>query len=145
MWRNGWINMEMGLPGDVSDQSFIDTRVHGSESQVSELQDYLARNAAELRGRKVMLKKFQMPGRNGHFAYAIHLQEGSQPVEMLGLTSERLTFDLLHRLGKNYYLPSTIFNLRITDVVTMGLHGDDTAGLAPEWTRSGLLRSEVNG
>ncbi|KAB2310670.1 AAA family ATPase [Betaproteobacteria bacterium SCN2] len=138
MWRNGWINMEMGIPGDVSDTSFVDTRLHNSESEVNQLQEFLALNAPELRGRKVMLRKIQVPGKEGHFVYAIHLQEGTQPERLLGHTSERLTFDLLHRLGKNYYLPSSIFNLRITDVVTMGLHGDDVTGLATGWTTSGL-------
>jgi len=138
-WRNGWINMEMGIAGDVSATGFVDLRIHESKEKVAELQEFLALNVAGLRGRKIVLCKMHLPDSDNKFVYGIHLQEYSKSARLLGITSEQLTYDLLSRVWDHgYALPSKIMNLRIMDVVTMGLDGAANEGVAPQWASSGL-------
>lgn len=138
-WWNGWMNLEIGLQGDVAPGSFIDSRVHASEDAVAQLQDMLAREAGNLRGRKVMLCKRQLAG-SEKYVYGIHLQtEADGAGQLLGTTSQQLTMDIVHRVwGLGYALPQKIFNLRVADVVTMGLRGDDVTGLVKPWAKSGI-------
>lgn len=138
-WWNGWMNLETGLPGDVAPASFIDTRIHGSEEVVSKLQDRLAKEARLLHGRKVVLCKRPLPD-SEHFVYGIHLQNDDDSVgNLLGTTAPQLTTDIVSRVwGLGYGLPARIYNLRVTDVVTMSLRGDDVTGLANPWAKSGI-------
>lgn len=117
-WQNGWMNMEMGLRGDIDPFGFVDPDLHGGTDAVTELQDFLLHNAHSLQGHKVMLCKRASDGKaNWH----IHLQEGNRPARLIGRTTSQLTYDLLHILhGKGYALPSRIFNLRIAAVGTVG-------------------------
>jgi len=139
-WWNGLMNLEMGLQGDVSATSFIDSRVHCSQDAVKDLQDMLAREGASLRGRKVMLCKRLAPESDKKYVYGIHLQTNDdKPGLLLGLTSQQLTIDIVHRIwGLGYALPQKIYNLRVTDVVTMALRGDDVTGLVEPWAKSGI-------
>lgn len=115
-WRHGWVNLEMGLRGDVDPFSFIDPALHGGPEEVDAVQAFLLQEADALTGRKVMLCKTQ--GQQAFFD--IHLQDGSQPGRKLGRTTTQLTRDLLHLLwSKGYSLPSRIMNLRISDVGTL--------------------------
>lgn len=135
---SGLIHLEMGLQGDVSATSFVDTRVHGSEQRVVDVQQFLAWNASALLGRKVMLCRTAEPGYDsGHIVYAIHLQEGTGTGRLLGVTARSLTFDLLGQLN-GLRLPEKIYNLRIVDVVTFSRQGDETGGLALPWNESGF-------
>lgn len=136
-WRGDRINLEIGIAGDVSSTSFVDLRVHDSEEAVAELQDFLAKNRPNLRGRKVVLSKMLLPGSDRKFIYGIYLQENDAAGRLLGLTTEDFTLDLLDRYWSKYHsLPSNIWNLRIMDVVTMTLRGDDVTGLAEKYGRS---------
>lgn len=113
LWRYGWLNLEMGLRGDIDPFSFIDPALHESADGVDALQAFLLEQAAALTGRKVMLCKTQ----GEHVVYDIHLQEGSAPGRRLGRTTPQLTRDLLHLLwSKGHHLPSRIMNLRISEV-----------------------------
>lgn len=115
-WRNRWVNLEMGLRGDIDPFSFIDPGLHASPDAVDALQAFLLEQAAALSGRKVMLCKT----RGQQVFYDIHLQEGSLPGRLLGRTSAQLTHDLLHLVwSKGLGLPSRIMNLRIADVSTL--------------------------
>lgn len=138
-WWNGWMNMEMGLQGDLAPSSFIDSRVHGSTEAVEQLQDTLVREGKSLHGRKVMLCKRQVPD-SDKYVYGIHLQTDDDKAGLLlGTTSQQLTLDLVHRVWDlGYGLPQKIFNLRVTDVVTMSLRGDDVTGLVNPWAKSGI-------
>lgn len=138
--NNTWFNLEMGLAGDLSPTSFIDVRLHQSDQAVKATQTLLAEQAATLVGRKVMLCKVAEPGQGpNRFVYAVHLQEGNAPDHLLGATSRALTFDLLSLLNKQFRLPDKIYNLRITNVVTLGHSGDgDREGLAAPWSASGF-------
>lgn len=138
-WRNGWMNMEMGLQGDIATTSFVDRRVHGSTEAVEQLQRILAQDANSLHGRKVMLCKRKLPDTD-RYVYGIHLQtDDDQPGLLLGTTSQQLTIDILGRIhGLGYKLPWKIFNLRVTDVVTMALRGDGAASLVEPWSKSGI-------
>lgn len=133
------MNMEMGLQGDLTTTSFIDSRVHGSTEGVEQLQDMFAREGRSLHGRKVMLCKRQLPD-SDKYVFGIHLQTDDDKAGLLlGTTSQQLTLDIVHRVwGLGYGLPQKIFNLRVTDVVTMSLRGDDVTGLVSPWAKSGI-------
>lgn len=116
-WRNGWMNLEMGLRGDVDPFGFVDSGLHGGTDAVAELQDFLLQNACSLQGHKVMLCK---RANNGKAVWHIHLQEADRPALLIGRTGSQLTFDLLDMLySKGFTLPSRIFNLRIAGVGTV--------------------------
>lgn len=121
-WRNGWINMEMGLRGDLDPFGFADPALHGGKDGVEELQEFLLRNARRLQGHKVMLCKHVEFGKA---IWHVHLQNGSAPDRLIGRTAPQLTFDLLHVLhGKHYGLPGRIMNLRIAGVGTVTADGE---------------------
>lgn len=131
--------IEIGICGDVAETSFIDTRIHESESAVADVQTLLSQNPAALIGRKVILCRISAPwvGKN-RFIYAIHLDESGKPGQRLGAMSPKLIFALLEKLKRQFSLPLNIRHLRITDVVTFGSQGDDTTGLAAPWSISGF-------
>jgi hypothetical protein len=144
-WHHEWVNIEAGIPGDVNSAGFIDRRVFGDDGEpapekaVAECQDYLATHAASLRGRKVMLCRWPMPGARDKFVYRIHLQEDDEAGKVLGVTTDHLTLDLLHLIWKKGYgLPGKIFNLRISDVVTVGQQQELPESAAQPWASSGL-------
>lgn len=116
-WKMGWINLEMGLRGDIDPLGFVDPGLHGGNDAVKECQDFLLRNAFSLQGHKVMLRKFSS---NGKALWHIHLQETDGPTRLIGRTAPQLTHDLLDMLyNKGFKLPNTILNLRIADVGTI--------------------------
>jgi DNA helicase-2/ATP-dependent DNA helicase PcrA len=139
-WKNGWVNMEMGIPGDLSPVSFVDLDLHGSVGAVEALQDRLAKEGASLVGRKVVLCKHEYPSGSGHFRYKVHVQRDKVPDFLLGLTENQVTFDLLNLLhGKHRYpLPSRIFNLRIAGITTLTAPGEIPASVLQTWAKSGL-------
>jgi len=115
-WR-GWLNLEVGQPGDVGPASFADPALHGGKAGVEDLQVFLLRNARTLEGHKVMLCKQSEGGKS---CWNIHLQDGDGPGRLLGRTAPQLTYDLLSILhDRGFALPSRIFNLRISSVGTM--------------------------
>jgi superfamily I DNA/RNA helicase len=136
-WNNGWVNMEAGIAGDVSAESFASVNLHGSDAAVDELQTLLATQASSLVGRKVMLCK-RAGQNNRHQVYGIHLQEGDQPGLLLGSTTSQVTEDLLKLLwDRGYALPQKMFNLRIVNVVSLGMI-EPPPGIAPRHATSGL-------
>ena len=144
-WRNGWVNIETGIPGDVDAAGFIDRRVFGEEeglapdSVVGDNQDYLAANGNSLRGRRVVLCKWPIPGEKAKYVYRIHLEESGEAGRVLGVTTQNLTYDILELIwSKGYSLPSKIFDLRISDVVTIGLQQELPASSSQPWANSGL-------
>jgi DNA helicase-2/ATP-dependent DNA helicase PcrA len=140
-WKRGWVNMEMGLPGDLSPVSFVDSELHGSPKAVAQVQERLAKESASLIGRKVVLCKHETPVGSNHFLYKVHLQKDKEADLLLGMTEPQLTFDLLKRLhGPNYKysLPKRIFNLRIAGISTVTAPGEIPATVAPTWAKSGL-------
>lgn len=140
-WRRGWLNMEMGLRGDIDPIGFADPQLLGGAEGVEELQAYLLAEAGHLEGRQVMLCKEITDGRA---IWLIRLQEGSGPGRIIGRTSQQLTFDLLKVLhSRGYSLPRTILNLRISSVGTITAEGatrlaepERTSGL---WLGVGLF------
>lgn len=145
LWRNGWINVEAGCPGDVVPLSFVDRRTFGTEGalamsqEVVESQEFLAQHADQLVGRKVVLCRWKVPDADKRFVYRIHLQESDVPGRALGLMSEAFTRDLLSKLyPKGKKLPKNIYNLRITDVVTLGSAEELPDSIASPFNESGL-------
>jgi DNA helicase-2/ATP-dependent DNA helicase PcrA len=119
-WRAGWVNMEMGLAGDIDALGFVDEGVLGSAEEVAGVQQQLMSQATGLGGHKVMLCKTRMSEDSPKAVYDIYLQEGNVPGCRLGRMSQQLTLDLLDVLHrKGYSLPSKIMNLRISSVVTL--------------------------
>ena len=116
-WRGKWINMEMGLGGDLDPFGFVDCALHGGTSGTRDLQEYLLRNAGSLEGHKVMLRKH---AKNGRAVWHVYLQKGTAPDRLIGRTAPQLTYDLLDILhGQGFFLPNTIYNLRIASVGTV--------------------------
>lgn len=140
-WYKGWVNLEIGIDGDISRTSFVDTAVHGSAEAVRTVQETLGRNANLLRGHKVILCKHALPGKTNRFIYRIHVQKGKEPDLLLGTMNVQLTYDLIERLhgnGYKYPLPNRIYNLRIAEVVTMSYESEVEDTIAPPWSSSGL-------
>ena len=116
-WRNKWVNLEMGLKGDIDPFGFVDSSLHGGTDSVASLQNLLMRNASSLLGHKVMLVKQNY---NGKALWHVHLQEDDRPEQLIGRTAPQLTYDLLDILhSRGYMLPKRIFNLRIAAVGTI--------------------------
>jgi superfamily I DNA/RNA helicase len=133
-WKLGWVNMEMGLRGDVDPLGFADPTFLGGARGVEDLQSFLLKEAGRLEGRKVMLCK-QYADRKA--LWHIHIQEGTKPGRLIGRTSNQLSIDLLSVLHeRGYKLPPTILNLRISSVGTITADGAGKLG-DPERT-SGL-------
>lgn len=139
--RKNWINLEMGLAGDVDPTGFADPALLGGVVGVEDLQAFLLSHVGALSGRKVMLCKQYADGKA---EWHIHLQEGSKPGRLIGRTANQLSLDLLsilHKQGNK--LPSTIMNLRISSVGTVTSDGsvrldepERTSGL---WLGVGLF------
>ena len=117
-WRNGWMNVEVGLHGDLDPFGFVDSRLHGGSEAVAEVQAHLLRGARTLRGHKVMLVKHAY-GRKA--LWHVHLQTpDGQAGLLVGRTGGQLSHDLLEMIyGKGFALPSRIYNLRIAAIGTV--------------------------
>lgn len=140
-WHKGWINMEIGIDGDVNPSSFVDAAVHGSSDAVKHVQEFLGGKALLLRGQKVVLCKHAIEGEENRFLYRICLQKGKDPDLLLGTMNAQLVYDLIERLhgkGYRYPLPNRIYNLRISEVVTMSFEGEASNTIAAPWSQSGL-------
>lgn len=147
LWRSGWINLEMGFSGDLDPLWTVDQRLFSENgvlstfTAVEESQKLLARNCADLSGRKIILCRWKLPdgGAEARFRYRIHLQDGTKPGEILGLTGQQLTWDLLRILHeKGYGLPSTIYNLRISEITTMTAKAEMPSSVAKPYSASRL-------
>lgn len=137
-WRNGWVNMEMGIRGDIAPESFADSALHGSEEAVVENYRFLAGSARTLIGHKVMLRKASVPGSDGKRArYEICLQDDRHPGRLLGAMSQSLVYDLLNVLHE-HGLPKTIMNLRISAVVSVPVLSVADSSIAPIFATSGM-------
>jgi superfamily I DNA/RNA helicase len=140
-WHRGWINMEIGIEGDINSTSFVDISVHGSPEAVKSVQEALGKKALLLRGQKVVLCKHAIEGEEKRFIYRLHLQKGKEPDLLLGTMNVQLVYDLIERLhgnGYRYPLPNRIYNLRIAEVVTMSSDGESSNTIATPWSQSGL-------
>jgi DNA helicase-2/ATP-dependent DNA helicase PcrA len=139
-WRNGWVNLEMGLKGDIDPASFADVVLLGGEEAAVDNYRFLAANASVLVGHKVMLRKAAIPGSDGDKKrYEICLQDGRQPGRLLGAMGQNVVWDLLgvlHRHG--YGLPRTIMNLRISRVVSLAAQGGDSQRISRIFASSGM-------
>ena len=116
-WKRGWMNVEIGVRGDIDPFGFVDPDLHGGADGVAELQKWLLLEACALQGHKVMLCKH---ANEGKVVWHIHIQKDKRPDLLIGRTDPQLTRDLLDKLhGRGYALPGTIFNLRIAAVGTV--------------------------
>ena len=115
--RGSWMNLEIGLRGDIDPFGFVDPALHGGPEAVTELQDFLLRSADTLQGHKVMLVKSV---NGGKALWRIHVQESDRPGRLIGRTTQQLSYDLLNVLyNRGFRLPSRIMNLRIAAVGTV--------------------------
>jgi DNA helicase II / ATP-dependent DNA helicase PcrA len=139
-WRNGWVNMEMGIVGDVVPESFADVALHGSEEAVIENYRFLAANSRALMGHKVMLRKVAIPSSEGSKArYEICLQDDRQPGRLLGAMHQNLVYDLLSLLHPHRHpLPRLIMNLRIARVVSLAGRASAIGEVASLFASSGM-------
>ena len=117
-WRNGWMNVEVGLRGDLDPFGFVDPGLHDGSEAVAEVQGRLLRGARSLLGHKVMLVKRAYGPRA---LWHIHLQTPDGKAGLLvGRTAAQLSYDLLEMVyEKGFALPSKIYNLRIAGVGTV--------------------------
>jgi hypothetical protein len=139
-WRNGWVNMVMGISGDVVPESFADVAIHGSDEAVAENYGFLAANSRALTGHKVMLRKTAVPGSEGGKArYEICLQDGRQPGRLLGAMHQNLVYDLLGLLHSHgHSLPKLIMNLRIARVVSLAGRAGAVGEVSSLFASSGM-------
>ncbi|WLI87844.1 UvrD-helicase domain-containing protein [Massilia sp. R2A-15] len=132
----GWINLAVGISGDIDPCSFVDPEVHGTSDDVAETQALLLEQARQLCGHKVMLVKAAID--TNRYVYNIYLQDDSGPGRLLGRTTAQLTYDLLSVLGGKSPLPGKIYNLRIGDIVTV-VGPDETTVAVPAQFRASRL------
>lgn len=138
-WVKKWVNLEIGIPGDIDPAGFVDPVLHGSIEAVRATQEIFASRAHTLRGQKVMLCRRASQEGPGKLVYGIHLQDGNEPGRILGEMTNQITFDLLQVLySKGYVLPQKIFNLRIAEVVTTTVTGASRRKIADDWEQSRL-------
>ena len=139
-FHHGWVNMEMGISGDVIPESFADITLHGSDEAVAENYNFFLANAGVLMGHKVILVKKPVPGSDGRkVRYAICLQEGSQAGRMLGATHQNLVYDLLTLLQPSgSALPQIIMNLRILRLVSLSGRAGGTGEVSSLFNTSGI-------
>lgn len=143
-WWSGWVNVEIGVSGDIEVAGFVDERVLGSSDEIAGVQHLLMTEASSLNGHKVILCKVRESEDSPNAVYDIHLQDGSAPGRKLGRMSQQLTWDLLDLLHKKgYSLPSRIMNLRISSVVTMAGPAEVHPSI-PEPYRSSRLWLGIN-
>ncbi len=118
LWRYGWMNVEVGLRGDLDPFGFVDPGLHGGSETVAEVQGHLLRGARTLLGHKVMLVK-RLYGRKA--CWHVHLQTPDGKAGLLvGRTAAQLSHDLLEMVyEKGFALPRTIYNLRVAGVGTV--------------------------
>lgn len=115
----GMINVQLGLSGDVDPASFVSTQILGSGEAVSEVQALLMKRGKTLCGRKVELRKSNA-AKIVDLRYKIFLLEDDGSESLIGSTTKQFTLDLLDLLSKNNLSPpSKLYNLRISDVVTV--------------------------
>ena len=121
-WRNNWMNVEVGLRGDLDPFGFVDPELHGGIESVSTVQGHLLRGVRTLQGHKVMLLK-RLYDRKA--LWNIHLQTADGPGLLVGRTAHQLTRDLLDMLhSRGFSLPIRIYNLRIANVGTVTSEGE---------------------
>lgn len=147
LWNAPWINLEMGMSGDLDTRWTVDERLFSEEGQVAstttvhDCQKFLAENCSALPGHKIILCKWKVPDGGGKdlYRYRIHLKEGDKPGRVLGLTGQRLTRDLLGILyKKGYQLPKNIYNLRISEITTMTAQEEFPTSIARPFADSKL-------
>ena len=120
-WRNGWMNLEMGLEGDIDPFGFVDPALLGGAEGIGNLQDFLLKRASDLEDHKVILKMKYIDSTE-KVQWHIHLQDESKHGQgrLVGRTSDQLTQDLYSLTKLNgYKFPFTIYNLRIRCVGTV--------------------------
>ncbi|NTY91010.1 UvrD-helicase domain-containing protein [Pseudomonas putida] len=130
------VNMQSGLPGDIDSASFVSVHVLGSEEAATRVQSELQQRGDTLRGRKVELRRTEAE-KLIDARYDIFLLEDDGAPLLIGRTAMQLTADLLKLLWeKKYTLPNRLFNLRISDVVTVTVppHGEES--IAEPWRSS---------
>ncbi len=135
-------NFQLGLSGDIDPQSLVDAEFHGGAGRVTELQQMLAVRAAQLRGHKVILKRLdsdEEESRMRDARWEICLQEGAKAGRRVARTTQQVTDDLLAYLwNEGLWLPNTIFNLRIGEIVTLCARGDTDESVPEPWRSSRL-------
>ena len=132
--------LEIGLGGDVDEESFVDQGFHGAQEKVRDLQRFLADNASHLRGERILLKKRSVKGGNGwRVYYDIHLSSSEDGI-LLGSCTEQLSKDLLclKNPRPELKLPRDIHGLRISQVFTHVSHRSDRSHLTEPFSRSGI-------
>lgn len=130
------VNMQSGLPGDIDPASFVSIDVLGSEDAANRVQTELLQHGTTLRGRKVELRRTEAK-KAIDTRYDIHLLEDDGSSLLIGRTTMQLTSDLLHLLwAKKFTLPSRLFNLRISDVVTITVPPRGEESIPEPWRSS---------
>ena len=116
-WRNRWMNVELGLRGDLDPFGFVDAKLHGGPKAVEEVQSHLLRGVRTLLGHKVMLVKRAYDGKA---FWHVHLQTPGGAGLLIGRTGPQVARDLLDLLwDRGFSLPPTIWNLRIAAIGTI--------------------------
>lgn len=123
-WWNGWMNLAMGLEGDIDPFGFVDPDLLGGAEGVEDLQDFFLRKASNLESHKVILK-MNFDENTEKVRWHIHLQDGNKPGRLVGRTADQLSRDIFMSTKKQgYKFPYYIYNLRIGGVGTVTSNAD---------------------
>ena len=133
-------HLEVGIKGDIDENSFANTVLLGGDSSVRELQKYLAVNALSLKGEKVVLKKHTIECNGERKAYyKVFLNMDGICEKLIGQTNEQLSLDLLTlRPHKNLKLPVEINGLRISEVYSYISNNNNLENIADPFSKSGI-------
>lgn len=132
----GLINVQAGLSGDINPVSFVSSHLLGSDEAVSHVQSELMKRTESLRGRKIELRK-SAAEKLIDVRYDIVLLEDDGSELLIGRTAKQFTLDLLELLKKgNYSIPFKLYNLRISDVVTLTVPARAEDSVPDPWRSS---------
>ncbi|MBC5782651.1 ATP-dependent helicase [Ramlibacter sp. USB13] len=135
-----WIQVQMGLEGDIELTSFVSLDLHKDEQGVASLQEVLAGSVSAFRNRKVVLSQAKAEGTSARardIRYDIRLQQQDGEGLFLGRTSSQVTQDLLDLLWEpGYAIPRNIYNLRIAEVVSVAVNAELAESIPQPWHSS---------
>lgn len=131
--------LEIGIEGDLDEQSFVDPSLHCGDDNVKELQHFLANHAQVLSGKEVSLRKRTVIENDKRVAYYDIILCTSDSEKLLGTTTQQLALDLLKmRNHQKLILPRVVKGLRISQVYSHISSDSQRDHLAHPFAQSGI-------
>jgi len=136
--EDNWLRMlEIGIPGDIDNASFVSLSFHGSEERVKYIQEFLFKEQRNLIGKEVVLSRRQLSEYPPRIIYDIYLVMDNKRLP-LGFTTSQLTLDLWTLKKKHAKYPNEIHDLRISQITTIIGNEVNIKDVADPWSTSRL-------